>query len=127
MDKLTKSEFARRHHINVKNIVWSWGGKQKGQAVVLFVWEDEIKKIGEEWCVQVLNPAFDERLGFAERVRHLEEAKALDQPIKLAIQQRKKKTKDEVSRTTGIRPELFDGGKPFQQDGATWISIKDWL
>jgi hypothetical protein len=126
MAKMTKTEFARRHRINVTNIVWSWGGKQNDQAIVLFVWEDEIKKIGEKWCVQVLDPAFDNRLGFAERMRHLDDAKTQNLPIKLAIQQRNKMTQDEVSRTTGIRPELFAGGEPFQRHHITWIPIEGW-
>ena len=123
MAKLTKTEFARMHQINVTNIVWSWGGIQSDGSVVLFVWDDEIQRINGERCVQVLDPAFDARPGYSERFAHLEQAKLSGSAIKLAIQRRDKKDANEISKTKDIVSDLFHAGVPFEHEGTTWVPV----
>ncbi len=123
MAKMTKTEFARKHGISVTNIVWAWGGVQEDGSVVLFVWDDEIEKIDGVRCVQILDPAFDRRQGYAERVGHLEQAETSGKPMKLAIQMRDMKEDNEVSRTKEMVSDLFYAGVPFEHLGTTWVSI----
>lgn len=123
MAKLSKTEFARMHQINVTNIVWSWGGIQTDGSVVLFVWNDEIEKVNGVRCVRVLDPAFDGRPGYSERVTHLEQAKIGGKAIKLAIQRRDKKDPNEISVTKEIVSDLFFAGVPFDHLGSIWVPV----
>ncbi|MHB1403171.1 MAG: hypothetical protein ACYCWB_12310 [Thiobacillus sp.] len=62
------------------NSRWSWGGIREDGSVVLRVWQNETKRIGDKTHVQLTHRAVfagrEDNLGYQERNRHVEHIRA---------------------------------------------------
>lgn len=110
------------------NSRWSWGGVREDGAVVLRVWQNETRRIGDKLHIQLTHRAVfsgrEDNLGYQERNRHVEQIRAGARCYMVMCEP--KNTQVEPREIKGFNErEVFVAGDMVEHEGDLWVPIAD--
>lgn len=110
------------------NSRWSWGGIREDGSVVLRVWQNETKRIGDKTHVQLTHRAVfagrEDNLGYQERNRHVEHIRAGAHCYMVMCEPKSTQAVPREIKSFNER-EFFLAGEAIEYHGDLWAPIAD--
>jgi hypothetical protein len=126
---MSMTELFSKLNAPLANSRWSWGGeKQDEDAVVLRVWQDRKRKIGDKHYMMLTHHekfvGKEDKLGYQERNQHVERARNGTKCYMVMCLAKNVEASPRAIKSFNEK-DIFVGGKVEELDGDTWIELVD--